>query len=274
MRTLLTLVAALALVASVAVEAQQGGGNRGGNRGGGNNAGPGNRGGGPGAFGMNNRGPALAEFVNGLKLTDEQKEKVKGVFDKEKEAFDAWDKDNATALKDVQDKMQKARDDRNRDAMLSAFEDMRILMDGRNKPIQDETMKKLADVLTAEQMDQVKARVELQAAGPQAVQLMGMLDKLDLQDYQKTRIKDMVKDTREKAARETDRRAAGQLWQTLSDDIEKNILTSEQASKFAELKKEAEANRPQPGNRGQGGQGGGNRGGGNRGGGGGGGGAV
>jgi len=287
MRTLLVLVAALALVASAAVEAQQGGGGGRGAGGGGRGAGGGGAGGGaggggnrqpggPGAMGGFNRGMTLAEYVTAMKLTDDQKDPVKEIFNKEKEAHDQWDKDNATAVQNLRDKMQQAGQDRT--ARQAAMDDMQKLMERRNKPIQDDTIMKLGNVLTGEQMAQVKQFVELQAMSPQAAQLMATLEKVDLTDDQKSKVMSMIKETNEKAqADRTARTAAGGApanppaagqrpanpWQTLQDDISNNVLTTEQKAKFAELQR---TNRPQPPAGGAGGAGGGNRG--NRGGGG------
>jgi len=319
MRTLLTLVAALALVASVAVEAQQGGGGGRGNRGnGGGGAGAGGGGGrgqgggagqqgGPGggfnfsvADMLKRNDASLATFVNGLKLADDQKERVKEIFDKEKEAYAAWDKDNAQTVQDLDKASQELRTSMrpqqgqqvdqatrqaNFDKMRENQEKVQKLAERRNKPIQDDTLMKLGNVLTAEQMDQVRQFVELQTMGPQAVQLMATLDKCDLDASQRARVMSMMKDTNEKA--QAQRTAMGQggqgqgqgqggqrpanVWQTLRDDIQNNVLTTEQKAKFAEQQRANAPNNNNNANNGnRGNRGGGNGGGGNRGGGGGG----
>jgi len=228
---------------------------------------------------MQNRGPGLAEFVNELKLADDQKEKVKEIFAKEKEALDQWTKDNEKAFEALRTEMQNApRGDQN--AMRTLMEKRQKLMDTQ-KPIQDKTVLDLGNVLTFDQMQQVKEFLEIQAMGPQAMQLMATLKKCDLTADQKVRVMSMLKETNEKAQaartaamnnpppantaadnNANNRRGPGggaggqafQVWRTLEEDIQNNVLTTEQKAKFAEQQR---ANRP------QGGQGGGrgNRGG-------------
>ena len=103
------------------------------------------------------RGQMLARLLEGLNLTDEQKEKVKAVQAKNAEARTKWEAENKDKLDPIRAKMQAAREKQDREGMRAAFEELRKVSETAPRP---DLMAQMKDILTAEQLEKLQKRMD------------------------------------------------------------------------------------------------------------------
>jgi Spy/CpxP family protein refolding chaperone len=177
----------------------------------------------PAARGEGRQGfPMLDRYkaaVEELKLSDEQKGKVEGYFADAKSQMTKIREDSAG---DRQEAMKKSRE------------------------VVDKLRENVASVLTDDQKEQLKAKMKsvFQGGAEGGGRLKATLDKLNLSDDQKTKIKDIMEDlaTKAKAIREGGGEGAREkMGELMKDTREKimNVLTDDQKEKFKELSQEA-----------------------------------
>jgi Spy/CpxP family protein refolding chaperone len=134
-----------------------------------------------------------------LDLSEEKRGAVENVVKTHTQAVENWQKEHAGKFRELREKLQAARRENDQDKVTAVQADMRKLWDAR-RALQDNLTKQLAEHLTAEQMEKVKAAM---AGGPRAAQgplpaaarlnvLLRNLRRVNLDEKQSAQVKVIV----------------------------------------------------------------------------------
>ena len=103
-------------------------------------------------------GQRLEAALGDLGLSEEQKGKVGEILKPFKEEVGKWREDHKAELEKVRTDLVAAREAKDREKGKAAMQDLRKLLEGAPKPA--EVVGKLKDVLTADQMAKLQAKME------------------------------------------------------------------------------------------------------------------
>jgi Spy/CpxP family protein refolding chaperone len=103
-------------------------------------------------------GERLENALADLNLTDDQKAKVDAILKPFKEDVAKWREDHKTDLEKAKADLVAAREAKDREKGKAAMQELRKLLETAPKP--RDVVEKLKDVLTPEQQDKLKAKIE------------------------------------------------------------------------------------------------------------------
>ncbi len=96
-------------------------------------------------------GRRLRALMRGIDLTEAQQEQVRQVMREASQPMQQYMADNADALRDARSEMMEAREAQDREAMRSARDKLRAILDAGPRPDRDVMHQQVRDVLTPEQ---------------------------------------------------------------------------------------------------------------------------
>ncbi len=167
-----------------------------------------------------------------LDLTADQQAQVKQILETHKQAVENWQKENAEELKALREQMEKARAEKDTEAVKSLREKSAKIFKGRQE-LQESLNKQIKAVLTDEQKEKFENLSRLvRSAVIGAQQIRTALRGLDLNDEQKEKIKKIIAETGEAAGKVETPKGKLELWQKAVQTIKSDVLTEEQVKKF------------------------------------------
>jgi len=139
----------------------------------------------------------MQKLLESFDLSEDDIARVAQIFDTHRQAAANWHREHGDELQDIKKAMQKARKDRDPEAMKAAHERMKKLMESRKETVED-VFVQLGEVLSKEQLAKVKALMgsprrgaERGTGGRRLRILNAALEKLNLDDKKKAAIKDI-----------------------------------------------------------------------------------
>lgn len=142
------------------------------------------------------RGPSLEKALEGMSLTEVQRAQVTALWNTYQQDVRNWQSENAAALKEVYDKLTKAREAGDNDANRAAREEMAKLNAPRLAK-QAELEKQLKGTLTEEQAMNLLIAMRLRRPprlGEDVQVLVGRFRELKLAPEQEEKVKKILKD--------------------------------------------------------------------------------
>jgi len=140
---------------------------------------------------------AVRELLESFELGEDDIARVKQMFDTHKQAAANWKREHGDEFREAREAMQKAKKDQGAEAVKSAHERMKKLMESR-KEAGENLFVQLGEVLSKEQLARVKALMggpkrsgEHGSGGSRARILNAALEMLDLDERKKAAIKDI-----------------------------------------------------------------------------------
>ncbi len=161
----------------------------------------------------------LEKAIKDLDLTEQQQKQMQTILDAHRQALQNWRKEYGEGGKTAGAAPDKERAAKGRQA---------------RRELMENTLKQIADVLTKEQMQKVKA-----ALAPKGGALpggMGLIEKLNLTDDQKARMKDIVATAHADAQKAADPAAKRKAIAAGFEKIKAEVLTEEQRQELEKIK--------------------------------------
>lgn len=184
----------------------------------------------------------MDRVMSELNLTADQQEKVRQIAETQRQALEAWMKEHGQELRDLQGKLQEALKDPKGDKAQGIREQLDKLQASR-KPLHDELLKKLSEVLTSDQMAKAKEiltpRPGMMPGGPGGPGGEGPLAQiraLKLDDKQQAQVKEIADAAMAEAQKATDVGAKGKIWHDAFDKIRDTVLTDQQRKLLQEMR--------------------------------------
>lgn len=182
----------------------------------------------------------LMAVFKSLELTEEQNQQVREIMKSQRQAVQNWRKENEGKMRQLRQKLREAKKDGNDEAAADIKAEMEKLATSR-KELHENLMKRLGDVLNEKQMDKVrqwfkqaqgKCKDKMRASNKPRIKQM--MDKLDLTDEQKSKMKDIHAETRKKLEAAETRQAKGEILRESMKKMEE-VLTPEQLEKLKKM---------------------------------------
>ncbi|MHC4562604.1 MAG: hypothetical protein ACYS8X_07520 [Planctomycetota bacterium] len=182
------------------------------------------------------RGARLAEGIKKLDLPAETEEQVLGILKTHRQAAENWRSEHGEEFKELREAMRAAKEAGDTDKLAELREQAEKLMAGR-KELHEQLMSQLDDVLTDEQMADVKKLFRPRKGrghrGP------GMfLRGLDLSDEQQAQVKAILSEAEQQAEAAETPEAKKEIMQAARKKIHDEVLTEEQQAKAEAMRKE------------------------------------
>jgi len=167
----------------------------------------------------------LNALIDSLDLTPEQRAQVEHILAAQRQEAEKFLKENGPTIQALEGAIRQARENKDAAALKGKQEELVKLLEARGK-LHEQLMTQLADVLTAEQMQQVRDALDQMRQQP-ALRALAGLAGLNLSDEQKQRARAILDEAAEKA-RTADPAERDRLFQVATAKIHAEVLTAEQ----------------------------------------------
>lgn len=189
-------------------------------------------------------GTHVRRLMRIIQPTEEQKPKLHQILQTHKQALENWREQHEGEMRAIREKIAQARKNNDTEALQAAREEFKPLHDSRAE-LHKSLDAQLAEVLTDEQMNRARQYFKSQHPRPGRRQgegpARGVLDKLNLNEEQKTKVQAILKDAHEQAKKTDSPEVRRQLMQDAFMKIEGSVLTPEQIEAFKNLRAQAMA---------------------------------
>jgi len=168
----------------------------------------------------------LTALLDSLDLSPEQRARVEKILADQRQVDENFRKENAAKMQELEQAIRAAREAKDADALKAKQAGLGKLFEARGQ-LHEQSMKQLADALSAEQMQRVRAAFDQMRQQP-AMRALAGLAGLNLSDEQKQRAQAILDDAGEQAKATADRAEQDRIFKAAMDKIHTEVLTEEQ----------------------------------------------